>query len=253
MARSAADNRPHNQNNQYSTAQPHHNPGNNHQNNRPKPPKRAHMLPHQKPDEGDAGDATVPTGPFGESNPYINTDEGAIYSNNNPEAYYNLAIDNAGLHQGGVTPFDQWARREGYGIIKGGFDDATQIDKNINFRDWLNGSGGNYLSTLSGGALSQGPPVNTGNPFTSSSGGGGINAMGSITTPTPVPGKGNGSTPNPGKLPTLPGLPGATNPAIGGGDSLAALKRIYRNYTPEQRGQYSSGYSYGPARWSVFG
>ena len=35
--------------------------------------------------------------------------------------------------------------------------------------------------------------------------------------------------------------------------TLQADRERFLNMTPEQRGEYMSGYSYGPARWSVYG
>jgi hypothetical protein len=74
-----------------------------------------------------------------DKNKYSNTD--AFYSNQNPYEYFSRVMGKAGYTPGGTTGFENWLKNE-FAQIQQGYDQANQVNNQLNFNDYLATFGG---------------------------------------------------------------------------------------------------------------
>lgn len=239
-------------------------------------------------------ESTAPIVPFSDSmygytgsTPYLNTDEGILAADLDPEGYLAYLHGRKGFSSpgtpGGAQPFNQWLMQERYPALMDAYKAAHLVNPNLNFVQYMQTMGvpvdaANHVAGYQP-PLGTGQAVDTGNPFTSSSGIGvsvpkmtempaHLQATSPITnavTPTNPYNKrkqpnrykrwnkNNPATPAPatGPNPTY-------NPPSGAGGSqtnlgLAALedRKAFLGLSPELRGEKAvDSYS---GRWSAWG
>jgi len=244
--------------------------------NRRKPNKPNRPNPPNRKDKGKSGPVSPPPGPPPPPAP-LNTDQGRIDASNDPQGYFNYLNSAAGFTpgaQGGL--FGNWLANDAYNTFSQGFNNARLGgNMDLNVVDYATSLGApadvaNYRAgTLQplgqAGAASFGTaPVDTGNPYTSSSGTG---ATPPVTT-LPLPGQTLGNKPNKNRHPNQfkrwnqlqnsIGQPASPPPAPtpGGTANLGGyadtLRKQFLSLSPTQRGENSSMWEV-PGRWSPWG
>lgn len=130
-------------------------------------------------------EANAPVVPFSDSmygytgsTPYLNTDEGILAANGDPEGYLTYLHGRKGFSSpgtvGGSQPFNQWLMNERYPALVDAWNAASLVNPNLNFVQYMQTMGvpadaANHTAGYQP-PMGTGQAVDTGNPFTSSSG-----------------------------------------------------------------------------------
>jgi hypothetical protein len=171
----------------------------------------------------------------------------------NPQDFYNLITDRAGLGTGtGVQPFNEWVRTNGYDEMQRGYSNALINNQELKFEDYV----GNAYGIPTNKAATQ--PVNTGNAFTSSSAPGTFNSYLKVQSlqknklgKKQIANQRKKFQSGAGQLDAGDMLAPSGNP--GYQNFANAMRLRFNQLTPELAGTYSPAYGMAPSRWSVFG
>lgn len=110
--------------------------------------------------------------------PYLNTDEGITAADLDPEGYLTYLHGRKGFSSpgtiGGAQPFNQWLMNERYPALVDAYKAAHLVNPNLNFVQYMQTMGvpadaANHTAGYQP-PMGTGQAVDTGNPFTSSSG-----------------------------------------------------------------------------------
>lgn len=167
---------------------------------KPKRPNNQNNKPKKKGNGGGGGSGTTndpqgltattpiapntPIVPFSDSNygyggsPYLNTDEGITAADLDPEGYLTYLHGRKGFSApgtvGGSQPFNQWLMQERYPALMDAYKGAHLVNPNLNFVQYMQTMGvpADAANHFAGPQvpMGTGQAVDTGNPFTSSSG-----------------------------------------------------------------------------------
>lgn len=225
----------------------------------------------KKPSTPEAGDPT-----WDGQGSYLDSDVGRNDAAADPQGYFNYLTSAAGFTPGGGGLFGDWLTHGAYDTFNTGFNNARLQNPNLNVIDYAGtlgapASAANYrqgqlqpYGQAGPATFGAGAPVDTGNPYTSSSG---LNTA-PVTT-LPLPGQAAGHRPNgqqhPNQLkrwrqqqnaggavtspPPAP-TPGAGTANLGG--YADNLRHQFLSLSPTQRGETSSMWET-PGRWSPWG
>lgn len=209
---------------------------------------------------------------------YALTEQGEMWSNNQPGEYFDYLMGEAGGMMGdmpvynGQTRFGQWLSTDYKQQTQDNYGAALTANPDLSYQDYMNSIG--WGANANKNALIT-PPGDTGNPFTSTSlpstngqqaaqpaapevpswqdflSDKGIHKFGKLNKGRKerirdaYSGLSQPTTaPNP-----LTGTPGVANNDSTGG--LASAQRQYRAMTPQQRGT-NAATAFKPGRWSIF-
>lgn len=244
--------------------------GNTNNRHKPNNPKNKHKPKEAPPeDNGAASDLLMDTG------------KNLASDLENRQAYFNKMLTAGGMAPGESTPFGEWLETRAFDYMQDMYKNAMLDNNDLTFEQFATQRYGNVADgTLRSSQvpLGVGQPIDTGNPFTSSSG-----IAASPTPPTPAA----PAAPKPPAMPTFQewqqqqGInkpkggfndrrrkrlqaqynafsptatpPGASPTPPNTGDDLIEWRKRFLSLAPEVRGESVAGIVNTPARWSAWG